>query len=219
MISSTLEFGPGATVTPGVAARALGVSISTVRRWVDEGRLQASRTAGGHRRIAEAELRRFGSSLTRPTRLTPPSLPQHPLPALALVLGRRGDALLTEAARISYEDHASGWFGQERSRSCLQVWVRRVARAAHAGAPQDALDATSDMFAQARTGAGLEECHVFVDRFSALALRALAPLDGRSKALSDAHALLAAMRRMLLASEDERTQAPDVAAWYHAATS
>lgn len=204
-------------MTPGVAARALGVSISTLRRWIDDGRLPASRTTGGHRRISEAELRQFGSSLTRPTRLKPPRLPERPLPALALVLGRKGDALLTEAARISYEDRASGWFAQERSRGHLQVWVRRVARAADAGVPQDALDATGDMFAHARTAAGLEECHVFVDRFSALTLRALAPLDSGPKALSDAHALLAAMRRALTASEDERNLAPAVATCHRGA--
>jgi PAS domain S-box-containing protein/excisionase family DNA binding protein len=204
----------GAAVNPGVAARALGVSISTVRRWIDEGRLDASRTAGGHRRISEAELRRFGSTLTRPTRLKPPRLPERPLPALALVLSRKGEALLTEAARISYEDRACGWFAQERSRGCLQVWVRRVARAADAGAPQDAVDATRDMFAEARTAAGLEECHVFVDRFSALALRVLAPLDSGPKVLSDAHTLLAAMRRALTSSEDQRNLAPAVTAFH-----
>lgn len=204
-------------MTPGVAARALGVSISTLRRWIDDGRLPAARTTGGHRRISEAELRRFGSSLTRPTRLKPPRLPERPLPALALVLGRTGDALLTEAARISYEDRAFGWFAQERSRACLQVWVRRVARAADAGVPQDALDATSDMFAHARTGAGMEECHVFVDRFSALTLRALAPLNSGPDAISDAHALLTAMRRTLTASEDERNLAATVAAGHRGA--
>jgi PAS domain S-box-containing protein/excisionase family DNA binding protein len=204
----------GAAVNPGVAARALGVSVSTVRRWIDEGRLQASRTVGGHRRISEAELRRFGSTLTGPTRLKPPRLPERPLPALALVLGRKGEALLAEAARISYADRACGWFAQERSRDCLQVWVRRVARAADAGAPQDAVDATRDMFAEARTGAGLEECHVYLDRFSALALRALAPLDSGPKTLSDARTLLAAMRRALTSSEDERNLARAVAAFH-----
>lgn len=34
----------------------LGVSETTVKRWVDENRLQARRTAGGHRRIAPSEV-------------------------------------------------------------------------------------------------------------------------------------------------------------------
>jgi molybdopterin-binding protein len=43
----------------------LGVSADTVRRWCDEGRLRASRSAGGHRHIAGKELARYLSSQNR----------------------------------------------------------------------------------------------------------------------------------------------------------
>lgn len=47
-------------------ADAVGVSESSIKRWVDEGVIRASRTAGGHRRIPVAEAIRF----VRETRAT-----------------------------------------------------------------------------------------------------------------------------------------------------
>lgn len=47
------------------AARLLGVSPDTVRRWADGGRLHASRDHSGQRVIDGAELARFASSLSQ----------------------------------------------------------------------------------------------------------------------------------------------------------
>ncbi len=192
------------SVAPGVAARALGVSVSTVRRWIDEGRIEASRTAGGHRRISHEELRRATGDLAHPPRLKPARLPEHALPDLGRLLSHSGDDLITAAGRISYEEGAAGWFAEPRSRAALRVWVRRVARAAECGRAQDAVAATRDMHAEARTASRLEECQVFLDRFSAVVLRALPPREADGDARADAGALLVAMRRVLATSEDER---------------
>src|SRR4051812_8816651 len=43
-------------------ARALGVSISTIKRWVDSGALRASRTVGKHRLIRLDEAVRFAKA-------------------------------------------------------------------------------------------------------------------------------------------------------------
>lgn len=46
-------------LTPREVADALGVSESSVKRWADEGRIGATRTGGGHRRIDVEEVIRF----------------------------------------------------------------------------------------------------------------------------------------------------------------
>jgi MerR family transcriptional regulator, light-induced transcriptional regulator len=38
-------------LTPAQAAQQAGVTAKTITRWVDQGRLPATRTLGGHRRI------------------------------------------------------------------------------------------------------------------------------------------------------------------------
>jgi MerR family transcriptional regulator, light-induced transcriptional regulator len=57
-------------LSPKDLARSLGVSESSVKRWVDDGALSAMRTVGGHRRIALAEAVRFvrqsGAQVVRP---------------------------------------------------------------------------------------------------------------------------------------------------------
>ncbi|MCQ3806314.1 MAG: TOBE domain-containing protein [Acidimicrobiaceae bacterium] len=47
----------------GEAAQLLGVSVDTVRRWADQGRLKTQRTPGGQREIAGPELARLALEL------------------------------------------------------------------------------------------------------------------------------------------------------------
>jgi excisionase family DNA binding protein len=63
----------GDALSPKDFATAMGVSESSVKRWVDDGRIEALRTPGGHRRIAMGEAVRFvretGATLARPEML------------------------------------------------------------------------------------------------------------------------------------------------------
>jgi len=44
---------------PGQVAEFLNVSVDTVRRWCDEGRLKTTRSAGGHRLVSGKDLARY----------------------------------------------------------------------------------------------------------------------------------------------------------------
>jgi excisionase family DNA binding protein len=52
----TDSLSPGTFVTTQQAAKLLGVSVRTVQLWVENGVLQAWKTAGGHRRIPRASV-------------------------------------------------------------------------------------------------------------------------------------------------------------------
>ena len=53
------------TFSSSHVAELLGVSPDTVRRWCDEGRLKATRSAGGHRQITGKELARYLAEQSR----------------------------------------------------------------------------------------------------------------------------------------------------------
>ena len=56
------------------AARALGVSLGTIRRWSDMGYLESYRTPGGQRRFSRDQIEEFIESLQRGNRPTQSSL-------------------------------------------------------------------------------------------------------------------------------------------------
>jgi excisionase family DNA binding protein len=63
-----VELARDRTLSPRDLADALGVSESSVKRWIDAGRIAAARTAGGHRRVALADALRFVRATRLPVR-------------------------------------------------------------------------------------------------------------------------------------------------------
>lgn len=65
-------------LSPRELAEALGVSESSLKRWVDAGKIEARKTDGGHRKIALAEAVRFvresGAPVARPDLLDMPEV-------------------------------------------------------------------------------------------------------------------------------------------------
>ena len=49
----------GQMLTPREAARMLGISYPTIKKWILDGKLKTARTPGGHHRIAIASLKPF----------------------------------------------------------------------------------------------------------------------------------------------------------------
>ncbi|MEM8947624.1 MAG: helix-turn-helix domain-containing protein [Planctomycetota bacterium] len=105
------------------AAKVLAISESTVRRWCDEGKLPSVRTAGGHRKIASADLitlmRETGQAPDKATLLSAGAArPKRPLHETASVLagylcaGREQISVATIAAAWS-EGHSIATIGDE----------------------------------------------------------------------------------------------------------
>ncbi len=95
-------------LSPKQLGQALGVSESSLKRWIDDGRLVASRTLGGHRRIPISEAVRFiretGLSIAQPQVLGLDDLAQTTLAAS----GGEHNAAFLEALRSGNGPAARG---------------------------------------------------------------------------------------------------------------
>jgi len=94
-------------LSPRELAEALGVSESSLKRWVDAGKIAATRTFGGHRRIALNEAVRFiretGAPVANPEILGMPEI------AVAQERGRAGDDRLLAYLLAGDVTGARGW--------------------------------------------------------------------------------------------------------------
>ncbi len=100
-------------LSPGEVARAIGVSESSVKRWVDQGEIASRKTLGGHRRIpASAVVRFLRAQGVRPARPALLGLPR--LSTRAPDVTDEAVAALTAALEAGSEQEVRaevlGWF-------------------------------------------------------------------------------------------------------------
>ena len=163
----------GATLSLGQAAQALGISTTTVRRWADDGRLGTTRTAGGHRRFAAAEVRRLLAERGRPV-VAPADPPPRSLPGLAGLLEEHASAVAELSWRGLYGDLGSGFFADADGRAAAERWTGALASAAATANYEMAHQATSALMRLAGcAGASLLERHLALERFCETVSRAL----------------------------------------------
>lgn len=94
-------------LSPRQLAHALGVSESSLKRWVDAGKIVAARTDGGHRKIALAEALRFIRDTKAP--LARPEVLDMPEVAVAHARAIGGDEQLYAYLEAGDSVAARGW--------------------------------------------------------------------------------------------------------------
>lgn len=134
----------GPWLSVSAAARALGVSPSTLRLWASEDRIPHVRTAGGHRRFDPEALRQWlARQPARPGRSPRRSATQLPVaPQLAAALRDRAGQV-AEAVETLVEGPAETAYRRlppAERRGVVRAWVDAVADAFEAGSLGEALD-------------------------------------------------------------------------------
>jgi excisionase family DNA binding protein len=133
----------GRWLSVSAAARALGVSASTLRLWASEGRVPHVRTAGGHRRFSPEALRQWLAE--QPARRGPPRRRGMRMPAsrpIAGALRARSDRVAEAVGDLvdGAAEHAYRKLSQDERREVVGQWVALVAHAFETGSLSEAVD-------------------------------------------------------------------------------
>ena len=161
-------------LTLQAAAATLAITPSRLRRWADEGRIPAVRTAGGHRRFSLAAVRRLAAeSGVRPTvrPVEPPASPCRCWPRTCAPTGassrRRRPPRSTAKVR-------PGWFASAARRRASCASGRPTSRRLRERRYARAIGATAGLMRRAHLhGASLLERHAFLERLGQVCVRTL----------------------------------------------
>jgi excisionase family DNA binding protein len=185
------------------AASTLGVGQSRLRRWSDEGRIGAVRTAGGHRRFRLDAVRRLALELGAAPAVRPLEPRPEPLPTLAARLAADGPELLRATTAALYRSGQPGWFAAPAAAPPAAEWLSELAAACAAGRYARVRRATETIMRRAQLhGAGLLERHLFLERFAMVCQRALTLAGAPREEQAVTRRLFGALEQDLLAGLD-----------------
>jgi excisionase family DNA binding protein len=191
--------GDGAPMTLQAAAATLAISPSRLRRWADEGRIVAVRTAGGHRRFPLEAVRRLAAERGVRPNVRPVEPPEEPLPVLAEQLRNYGTQMLSAASAAVYREGPQGWFASELAAPEVHEWLQTLTVSCERGDYAPVMQATEALMKRAHShAASLLERHAFLERFGQVAVRALVRAGAERTELAFTRRLFTALQQALL---------------------
>jgi putative two-component system response regulator len=194
-------FVPVTLLTLQHAAETIGVSPARLRRWSDEGRIETTRTAGGHRRFELDAVRRLAAAREVGPTVRPLQPPTTPLPTLATCLRESGAQQAEGAVTALYRGGAPGWFAGEDAGVAREEWLRELARGCDSGRFEGALHASDVFMRRGQTrSASLLERHSFLERFGHAMLQALSRAGAEPGETAGVRRLFGALQQAHLAS-------------------
>src|SRR3954452_7888037 len=154
-----------AHLTLQAAAATLAISPSRLRRWADEGRIPAIRTAGGHRRFPLEAVRQLAAERGVRPHVRPVDPPTTSLPLLGHYVRQHGRQMAAAAAAAVYHEGPPGWFASESAASDVSEWLEQIAAGCASGVYSGAVQASESLMRRAQQhAASLLERHAFLER-------------------------------------------------------
>jgi excisionase family DNA binding protein len=195
--------GAEAPMTLQAAAATLAISPSRLRRWADEGRIAAVRTAGGHRRFPLEAVRRLAAERGVRPNVRPVNPPDEPLPVLAQSVATHGRQMAAAAATAVYREGPPGWFASEAATPVIDDWLQTLQTACRQGAYAPVLQASDALMRRAHSHAAtLLERHAFLERFGQISVRTLVRAGADRTELASTRRLFASLQQALLETRD-----------------
>ena len=192
-----------AHMTLQAAAATLAISPSRLRRWADEGRIPAIRTAGGHRRFPLEAVRRLAAERGVRPQVRPVDPPTISMPLLGQHVRQHGRQMAAAAAAAVYHEGPPGWFASESAAADVSEWLEQLAAGCASGVYSGAVSASESLMRRAQQhAASLLERHAFLERFGQVAIRTLVRTGAKRTEIASTRRLFTSLQQTLLETKD-----------------